>query len=196
MALYRIKNPDIRKLALVQNPASGHRWFLFKQQAPALGAEGVAEMVNAVPEQHRDEVLAGFVASIGAGQAQALAKELRTQMEQSEQEQTREQLAALKKLAKRAESAQRERVREGVEALAKADGGTPSRLEAWARGDDLRPPGSEAGRALVELAKSVQRDELRDRIAKGQQNRAARSRGQSPGVATARHRLAAPECNL
>jgi hypothetical protein len=36
--LYRIKNPRIRKLALVKNPASGHRWHLLKS-APDEDAE-------------------------------------------------------------------------------------------------------------------------------------------------------------
>jgi hypothetical protein len=32
MALYRIRNPDIKKLALVKRPASGHRFHLLKSR--------------------------------------------------------------------------------------------------------------------------------------------------------------------
>src|SRR5947199_2817754 len=34
--LYRIRQPDIRKVALVKTPASGHRWHLLKS-APQAG---------------------------------------------------------------------------------------------------------------------------------------------------------------
>ncbi|MGI8802461.1 MAG: hypothetical protein ACR2KV_09860 [Solirubrobacteraceae bacterium] len=33
MALYRIRKPRIRSVAIVKSPASGHRWHLLKQEA-------------------------------------------------------------------------------------------------------------------------------------------------------------------
>jgi hypothetical protein len=40
--LFRIRNPNIRKLALVKNPASGHRWHLLKS-APAPDEDAALE---------------------------------------------------------------------------------------------------------------------------------------------------------
>src|SRR5436309_1691617 len=49
--LYRIRNPNIRKLALVKNPASGHRFHLFKSAPEPTDAE----LAEAVAELSRDE---------------------------------------------------------------------------------------------------------------------------------------------
>jgi hypothetical protein len=60
MALYRIKNPNIRKLALVERGANGNTWHLFKSApAPAadMRAAELAGLVEVVKEMERqDEV--------------------------------------------------------------------------------------------------------------------------------------------
>jgi hypothetical protein len=48
--LYRIKQPNVRKLALVKNPASGHRWHLLKS-APEDDAELEAFVDSLSPEE-------------------------------------------------------------------------------------------------------------------------------------------------
>src|SRR5947209_14783421 len=59
--LYRIRNPNIRKLALVKNPASGHRFHLFKSAPEPTDAE-LAEAVAELSRDDAEELLAEFEA--------------------------------------------------------------------------------------------------------------------------------------
>src|SRR5436309_2324782 len=53
--LYRIRNPRIKKLALVKNPASGHRWHLLKS-GPDEDAE-LEAWANSLTEKEAAEVV-------------------------------------------------------------------------------------------------------------------------------------------
>ncbi len=56
--LYRIRNPNIKKLALVKRPASGHRWHLLKS----------------APETDEDAELEAFVDSLSREEAEELVE--------------------------------------------------------------------------------------------------------------------------
>jgi hypothetical protein len=63
--LYKLKNPTIRKIALVAEPASGFRWHLLKQ-APGAGGEPdgselsdaeLSEAIDGLSESQAEELL-------------------------------------------------------------------------------------------------------------------------------------------
>ncbi len=73
-ALYRIKNPDVRKVALVRTPASGKRWHLLKSGAPDLYG---GLLLKSAPDD--DAALEEWVDGLSAEEAAAVVAEVERQ---------------------------------------------------------------------------------------------------------------------
>lgn len=138
MALYKIKDPIIRKLALVKEPASGNRWFLFKQLAAraAPDVDGAVEMVKSASEPAA--VLAGFVQSLTPEEARAVSWELKFR------EDMEAKVAELKR-----QHEEQAAVRRGVETLAKGSPG--EQLAALAEYGERQQIAQRAARINAEL---------------------------------------------